>query len=123
MNCLRRLTLLVCAAVLVTASVAVAQQGPPPNRLPLDERVGLPPELPMSELDVSKLTPEERKRLERMQERKLPEDATFSDFLALWLEPQPYPKDVILRIDENHAYPHPAASWKMVIVKEDEDTV
>ncbi len=49
---------------------------------------------------------------------------TFQEWMDYMLTPRPYPKDVIIRIDEKHAYPHAAAQqWKMEIVREEGDTV
>jgi hypothetical protein len=48
---------------------------------------------------------------------------SWDEMVADWLTPRPVPKDTIVRIDETHAYPHPAVSLKMEIVREDETTV
>jgi len=48
---------------------------------------------------------------------------SWEDMVADWLTPRPVPKDTIVRIDETHAFPHPAVSLKMEIVREDETTV
>jgi hypothetical protein len=40
-----------------------------------------------------------------------------------WMRPRPVPANVIVRIDEKYAYPHPAVAFKMEIVKEEGDTV
>ncbi len=81
------------------------------------------PDLPSTPLDESKLTPEQRERFERFKKDSLPAGASFEDFVEFWMTPRPYPKSTIVRLDEHHAYPHPAVPWKMEIVKEDKDTV
>jgi hypothetical protein len=48
---------------------------------------------------------------------------SWDEMVADWLTPRPVPKDIIVRLDEKHAYPHPAVSLKMEIVREDETTV
>jgi hypothetical protein len=48
---------------------------------------------------------------------------SWEEFVADWMTPKPVPKDIIVRIDDKHAYPHPAVSFKMEIVREDETTV
>ena len=48
---------------------------------------------------------------------------SWEEFLEDWMTPKPVPKDVIVRIDEKHAYPHVAVGFKMEIVREDETTV
>lgn len=49
--------------------------------------------------------------------------STWEEMVEDWLTPRPVPKDIIVRIDEKHAFPHPAVSLKMEIVREDETTV
>jgi len=48
------------------------------------------------------------------------EQQTWDEFLADWLTLRQVEKSIAVRIDETHAYPHPAVSLKMEIVKEDE---
>ena len=48
---------------------------------------------------------------------------TWEEFLADWLTPRQVEKSVAVRIDEKYAYPHPAVSIKMEIVKEDETSL
>jgi hypothetical protein len=48
---------------------------------------------------------------------------SWEEFLEDWLTPRQVEKSTIVRIDEKHAYPHPAVSIKMEIVKEDENSV
>jgi len=48
---------------------------------------------------------------------------TWEEFVAWWMTPRPFKKERVLRIDENHAYPHVVASTKMVIVAEDDEFV
>jgi hypothetical protein len=44
---------------------------------------------------------------------------TWDEFIADWLTPRKVEKSIAMRIDERFAYPHPAVSIKMEIVKED----
>jgi hypothetical protein len=48
---------------------------------------------------------------------------TWSDVIEAWLTPRPIPKDSIVRLEEPYCYPHPAASFKVEIVNEDDDVV
>jgi hypothetical protein len=48
---------------------------------------------------------------------------TWEEFLADWLTPKPFPKKQVLKIDDEYAYPHLAASIKMKIVREDDEYV
>lgn len=48
---------------------------------------------------------------------------SWEEMVTDWMTPRPVPKDVIVRIDEKHAYPHAAVTFKMEIVREDENTV
>jgi hypothetical protein len=47
----------------------------------------------------------------------------WEEFLADWLTPKPFPKKQVLKIDDEFAYPHLAASIVMKIVREDEEYV
>ena len=114
------------------AAVVAAQQTPPPQIPPPqgsgapggEERsFGMPPKLPMSPLDISKLTPEQQETLERMKAMVLPPGSSWTDFLEYWYTPRPYPKSQIVRIDATHAQPHVAVPWVMEIVKEEGDKV
>lgn len=48
---------------------------------------------------------------------------TWEEIVADFLKVRPFPKDKILRIDDQYCYPNRAVSFKMEIVREDEDTV
>jgi hypothetical protein len=48
---------------------------------------------------------------------------SWDEFVADWMTPQPFPKKQVIRIDDEHAYPHIAASIKMKIVREDDEYV
>jgi len=48
---------------------------------------------------------------------------TWEEFIADWLTPREVEKSIAVRVDDKYAYPHPAVSIKMEIVKEDEDTL
>jgi hypothetical protein len=47
----------------------------------------------------------------------------WEEFLADWLTPKPFPKKQVLKINDEFAYPHLAASIKMKIVREDDEYV
>ncbi len=48
---------------------------------------------------------------------------SWEEFIADWMTPRQVEKSSIVRIDEKYAYPHPAVSLKMEIIKEDENSV
>jgi hypothetical protein len=48
---------------------------------------------------------------------------TWEEFLADWMTPKAFPKKQVLKIDDEFAYPHLAASIKMKIVREDDEYV
>jgi len=49
---------------------------------------------------------------------------SFNAWLQEMMKPRPYSKDVIVRIDDTHAYPCKACmEWKFLITKESKDTV
>ena len=48
---------------------------------------------------------------------------SWQEFIEDWLTPRKVEKSIIVRVDDKYAYPHPAVSIKMEIVKEDEDFV
>ncbi len=48
---------------------------------------------------------------------------TWDEFMADWLEPRRVEKSIAVRIDDDHAYPHPAVSIKMEIVDEDDTSL
>lgn len=48
---------------------------------------------------------------------------SFDEWVAAMMQPRPYPKSAIIRIDKNFARPHKAVPWRFRIVKEDKDTV
>jgi hypothetical protein len=48
---------------------------------------------------------------------------SWEEFIEDWLTPRQVEKSIIVRIDDKYAYPHPAVSIKMEIVKEDENFV
>lgn len=48
---------------------------------------------------------------------------TWEEFIADWLTPREVSKSIAVRIDDKYAYPHPAVSIKMEIVKETDDTL
>jgi len=48
---------------------------------------------------------------------------SFEEWIAEMMEPRPYPKSSIVRLDKNYARPHKASRWKFRIVRETADTV
>jgi hypothetical protein len=48
---------------------------------------------------------------------------TWSEMVENWMTVRPVAKSGIVRIDEQYCYPHRAVSFKMEIVREDDDTV
>jgi len=48
---------------------------------------------------------------------------SWSEFVDWWMTPRPFDKEWVLRIDENHYYPHRVSSTKMIYVREDENFV
>lgn len=44
---------------------------------------------------------------------------TWEEFITDWLTPRQVEKSIAVRVDDTYAYPHPAVSIKMEIVKED----
>jgi hypothetical protein len=69
----------------------------------------------------SRLTDEQKAEL--MQHWKMKPEQTWEEFIADWLTPKPFSKKYAAKINDKYAYPHLAASVKMEIVREDEDTV
>lgn len=47
----------------------------------------------------------------------------WTEFLEKWLTPIKLEKSMIVRIDDKYCYPHPAVSFKMEIMREDDDYV
>jgi hypothetical protein len=48
---------------------------------------------------------------------------SWDEFVADWMTPKPFPKKQVLKINDEFAYPHLAASIMMRIVREDEEHV
>lgn len=121
---------------LLAAGIAVtgwSQQAPPPLP-PLPQASPAPeataeedsadrPSLPTTPLDVSQLSEEDQEQLRAFLAGQLPADASFDELLRFLLDPQPYPKDTVVRFDDGYAAPHKAVPWKMEVVKEDETNV
>lgn len=68
----------------------------------------------------SDLTEQEQKELER---RTGTTYRSWDEMVTDWMTPRPVPKKIIIRLDDKYAYPHAAVTFKMEIVREDEDTV
>jgi hypothetical protein len=92
----------------------------PPNT---SQAFGAPPSLPMSPVDWEALSEEDRATVERFRRTKLPPGSSFSDLLAIWLEPRPYPLKSAIIVDDKYAYSHPVMAMKMEIVKIEGDTI
>jgi hypothetical protein len=65
----------------------------------------------------------EKEKAELLKHWKTKPEQTWSEFIEDWLTPKPFSKRHAVQIDDKYAYPHVAASIKMEIVREDEDTV
>ncbi len=48
---------------------------------------------------------------------------SWDEFVADWMTPKAFPKRQVLKINDEYAYPHIAASIKMKIVREDDENV
>ena len=48
---------------------------------------------------------------------------SWSEFVEWWMTPRPFDKEWVLRIDENHYYPHRVSSTKMLFVREDDEFI
>ena len=48
---------------------------------------------------------------------------SWEEFVEWWMTPRPFDKDWVLRIDENHYYPHRVSSTKMLFVREDDEYI
>jgi hypothetical protein len=68
----------------------------------------------------SELTEQERQVLEQQTRTTY---RSWEEMVTDWMTPRPVPKSIIIRLDEKYAYPHAAVTFKMEIVREDEDTV
>lgn len=109
---------------LAVFALAATAQNPPPVPPGGDMRsYGMPPDLPLSRLDFTKLSPEQQAELEKLKALVVPPGSSWSDFLEYWYTPRAYPKDQVVRVDETHALPHVAIAFQMEVVKEDGDTV
>jgi len=112
-----RYRVLAIFAMAVIATVGVWSQEPAPEsaqEVPGEEANALPVG------DV--LTDAESKELQRISgpgERF----NTWSEFVEWWMTPRPFDKEWVLRIDENHYYPHRVSSTKMLFVREDDEFV
>jgi hypothetical protein len=56
-------------------------------------------------------------------EKPAKEPKSWSEMVENWMTVRPVAKSRIVRIDEQYCYPHAAVSFKMEIVREDDDTV
>ena len=56
-------------------------------------------------------------------EKPAKEPKSWSEIVENWMTVRPLAKSRIVRIDEQYCYPHAAVSFKMEIVREDDDTV
>lgn len=122
MSARRVLTLLVVVGC--CAAVAWSQQPPPPpatTQPPAD--AGGRPSLPVTPLDRSKLSEEERDRLEEFMEGQIPSGWSYSELIGRLMEPIAVPKADLIPLGDGLFAPHKAIPWKMVVVKEEGDTV
>jgi hypothetical protein len=81
-----------------------------------------------AEARVTAAAPEGGNQLSEEERRELTQSTgedirSWQEVMKAWQEVHPVSKSVIIRIDERYCYPHVYASFKMEIVREDEDTV
>ena len=81
-----------------------------------------------AEARVTAAAPEGGSQLSEEERRELTQSAgkdlrSWQEVMRAWQEVHPVPKSSIIRIDERYCYPHVYASYKMEIVREDEETV
>jgi hypothetical protein len=110
MSGVRLIVAIAACAVAISAGAQMPQLPPVPE---LEEQ---PTPAPSGELgsDTTSATQGDGQR---------PERQTWEDFMIEWMTPRPVSKSIAVVIDERYAYPHPAVSLKMEIVREDEDTL
>ena len=110
----RKTLLLALVAVAVAASVSWAQQVPA-------EGTQAEPGPGAQEQPGPRM--DEKRQQELLEHWRTKPDQTWSEFIADWLTPKPFSKKYAVKINDKYAYPHLAASIRMEIVREDEDTV
>lgn len=124
MNARRVLTLLVMVGC--CAAVAWSQQAPPPppaGQPPAGATADGRPSLPVTPLDRSKLSEEEREQLDEFMEGQIPSGWSYGELIGRLMEPIAVPKADIVPLGDGLVAPHKAIPWKMVVVKEEGDTV
>ena len=103
-------TLVCAAAVTVSAQMPPLPEVPVPSPTPKAE-----PQVGGSERAIATAKGETELKWQPRKGRQ-----TWEEFLEDWLTPRKVEKSVAIRIDDKHAYPHPAVSIKMEIVDEDD---
>ena len=124
MSSRRVLTLLVMVGC--CAAVAWAQQVPPQPPVAQPPAAGADaggrPSLPVTPLDPSKLSEEERERLGEFMEGQIPSGWSYGELIGRLMEPIAVPKAQLIPLGDGLYAPHKAIPWKMVIVKEEGET-
>ncbi len=110
---MKRIAMIVAVALSAVAIPAAAQM---PN-LP---EVNLPTPTPIPSVGSSERAWDTAQGKTEMSWTPRQGTQTWEEFLVDWLTPRKVEKSIAVRIDETHAYPHPAVSLKMEIVKEDD---
>jgi hypothetical protein len=104
-------------AMAVIATVGVWSQEPAP-----EGAQEVPGEAASASPDGDVLTDAESKELQKISGPG-GRIKTWSEFVEWWMTPRPFDKEWVVRIDENHYYPHIVASTKMLFVREDDEFV
>jgi len=68
------------------------------------------------------LSAEESEELQRLSGDKKPQ-RTWSEFVTDWMNPKPYDKRQVIKIDDRYAYSHVVSGIKMEIVREDDEFI
>jgi len=104
-------------AMAVFATVGVWSQEPAPEAAQevTGEATGASP-------DGDALSDAEGKELQKISDAG-ERITSWSEFVEWWMTPRPFDKEWVLRIDENHYYPHRVSSTKMLFVREDDEFV
>ena len=110
---MKRIAMIVAVALSAVAIPAAAQM---PN-LP---EVNLPTPTPIPSVGSSERAWDTAQGKTEMSWTPRQGTQTWEEFLVDCLTPRKVEKSIAVRIDETHAYPHPAVSLKMEIVKEDD---
>jgi len=112
---MNRIAIIVAVALCAAAVPAVAQMPELPEVNP-----PTPTPVPISAVGSSERAWATAQGQTEMSWTPRQGNQTWEEFLLDWLTPRRVEKSIAVRIDETHAYPHPAVSLNMEIVKEDD---